>query len=116
MDAGAASFRFNFDASGEADATADAAPQPQPPAGEASLGAREEFPSQQACHLRQAAAALASRVLTQRCCAQPPGADWQSEEVAIGADGFSLLKARRRFADVALRCARHLTAHARGAG
>ena len=47
MDAGAASFRFNFDTSGEANAAAGVAPQPRPPAGEASLGAREEFPSQQ---------------------------------------------------------------------
>jgi len=49
MDAGAASFRFNFDLSGEAVTTASVAPQPQPPPGEASPGAREEFPSQQVC-------------------------------------------------------------------
>ena len=60
MDAGAASFRFNFDASGEADDAVGVAPQPQPAAGEASLGAREEFPSQQARRVQQAAAALAS--------------------------------------------------------
>ena len=95
MDAGAVSFRFNFDASGEAEAPI-AAPQPAGGADDlaAAFGAREEFPLLEVrrCHAR---AGVACRVLTLRRCVQPPGAAWRAEEVAIGADGFTLLKARR---------------------
>ena len=45
-------------------------------------------------------------MLTLRRGVQPPDATWRAEEVAIGADGFSLLKARRGFACSAPRRAR----------
>jgi hypothetical protein len=97
MDAGAASFRFNFAADDAPDAAPEALPPPPTDDAASSAPGREVFPL-----TTVRVARFGMRRNAPRCTADarplqsPLGRfGWCAEEVPIGADGFSLLKARR---------------------